>query len=206
MKKLYLIIATFFAVTFTSCTVMQQVAQQMAELEALTKCEFNLDNITNVSIAGIKISDLKNGNIGIMDGLKLSNALLNKQIPINMDVNIDITNPSIKTASMNVMDWICEINGTPLVSGTNNEKYVINANSTSKVPLNVTTDIYSLFSETGVDALKTFVKTFTDENAESKVTIKVKPSLAIGATTYQYPDYFKIEKKITASSIPALQN
>lgn len=202
---MYFILALVCSVTFTSCTVLQQLSQQMSEMETLTKCQFNLDNISDLTIAGVKLSNVTNGNISILDAASLAKAIVTKSIPLDMNVNIDITNPTMKAAAMSTMDWICEINGKEIVNGVNTDKYTIDANSTAKVPLKVATDIYSLFSDGGLDALKNFVKTLAGDGTDSNIALKIKPSLNIGSTTWQYPDFFTIEKKVsgTSSTTPA---
>ena len=200
MKKLYLVLALVCSLSLASCTVLQQLTQQMSEMETLTKCEFNLDNISDLSIAGIKLSNVTNGDISVLDVANLAKAFATKSIPLDMNVNIDITNPTMKAAAMNTMDWICEINGKEIVNGVNTEKYTIDANSTAKVPLKVATDIYTLFSEGGLDALKTFVKTLAGNDTDSNIALKIKPSLNIGSTTWQYPDFFTINKKVSGTN------
>lgn len=180
---------------FTSCGVLSSVISQIQSLANLANCSYALKNVSNLSIAGVNVKNITNGNITTADGLKLAAAILTKQVPLSMDLNIDVTNPTANPASLSTMDWIMEIEGTQMAQGTTTRAFSINPNATTAVPLTIQTDIYSLFQKEGTTALTNFVKSFTNDGTSSKVAVKIKPSLNVGGQTIKAPSFITLEKK-----------
>jgi LEA14-like dessication related protein len=185
---------------FSSCDILNDMMNQANSLANLKNCEFNLKNVTNVNVAGVNVKNLSQGNLTAADVVKLVAAYQSKKVPLSMNLNMDVKNPTTQEAALSVLDWILAIDGTDMASGTNTQKYTIKPSTTSTVPLGVSTDLGNLFSQKGLEALKTFASSFTNEGISSKVGVKVKPSLVVGTTTIPYPSYITLEKKTGANS------
>lgn len=201
MKKIALSLVLAGSILLSSCDVLTQLANQFTSVANLANCEFNLKNVSNVSVAGVNVKNLTQGNLSATDVVKLVAAYQSKQVPLSMDVNVDITNPTTTQAAMTALDWILAIDGTDMASGVNSKSYTIKPSTTTTVPLGVNTDLADLFSKKGLDALKNFASSFTNEGISSKVGLRVKPSLSVGSTQVPFPNYIKLEKK-TGSSKP----
>lgn len=197
MKKriLSLIAIVTLSATLNSCEVVNGMLDQMAGLANLSNCEYSLKNVSNLTIAGVNVKNLTNGNITASDVVKLSTALLAKKVPMDMNVNIDVKNPTSKDALLSALDWIMEIDGAQFATGTKSSSTTITKNATTTVPLGVNTDIYNLFSSNGLESLKRFVGSFTNDGTSSKVGLKIKPSLNVGTYQVPYPNYITLEKK-----------
>ena len=180
---------------FSSCDVINDLVGQANSLANLKNCEFNLKNVDNVSIAGINVKDLTQGKLTAADGVKLLAAYQSKKVPLAMNVNMNVKNPTTQQASLSVLDWILAIDGTDIASGTSDKKYSINPSTTTTIPLAVNTDLGDLFSKKGLDALKALASSFTNDGTSSKVGLKVKPSLSVGSTLIPFPSYITLEKK-----------
>lgn len=197
MKKRFLRLFAVVAActTLSACSVLSSLANQAAGLANLANCEYNLKNISNLTVAGVNVKNLTNGNINASDVLKLSSALLSKAIPMAMDVNIDVKNPTDRNAAMTAMDWILDIDGSQFAQGNSTKNITINKLATTTVPLGVNTDLYSMFSKDGLNSLKNFVSSFKNDGTSSKVGLRIKPSLSVGSYTVPMPNYIKVEKK-----------
>lgn len=180
----------------TSCSVMTGLAEQIKGIANLANCEYSLNNVSNVSVAGVDVKKVAGGQIGVTDVAKLAASILNKQIPLAMDFNVGIKNPTETNARLNMMDWIVNVQNTQLAQGTTTQNYTINAKRTSTVPLNVATDMYRIFSKDGIESLKNFASSFKNDGTSSKVGIKVRPSLNVGSQVIKTPNYITIEKNI----------
>lgn len=201
MKKIFcclLIAAT--CMTLPSCDVVKSVGSQVVELANLANCEYSLKDVTNLTVAGINVKKLTNGQISASDVLNLTNSLLNKKVPMAMNVNINVKNPTQNNAALSMMDWILDIDGSQFANGSSNKKYTITKNATTAVPLGVSTDLYSMFSKDGIQSLKNFVSSFKSDGTSSKVGLRIKPSLNVGSYTVPMPNYIKVEKKTGAKS------
>ncbi len=201
MKKITLALAVAGSILLSSCDILTEVANQFSSVANLTNCEFALKNVSNVSVAGVNVKNLTKGQLSATDVVKLVAAYQTKQVPLAMNVNVDVTNPTTQQAAMTALDWILAIDGKDLVNGVNNNSYTIRPSATTTVPLPVNADLGQLFSKEGLDALKTFASSFTNDGISSKVGLRVKPSISVGTAQVPFPDYIKLEKKTgTATS------
>lgn len=195
MKKTTLVLVLAGSILLSSCDVLLQVANQFSSVANLANCDFALKNVSNVSVAGVNVKNLTKGNLSATDVVKLVAAYQTKQVPLAMDVNVDITNPTTTQAAMTALDWILAIDGKDMANGVNTKSYTIKPSATTTVPLGVNTDLGNLFSQQGIDALKTFASSFSNEGISSKVGLRVKPSIAVGTTQVPFPNYINLEKK-----------
>lgn len=182
----------------SSCSMLSSLADQAASLANLANCEYNLKNINNLTVAGVNVKKLTNGNISASDVLKLTSALVSKAVPMAMDVNIDIKNPTDRNAALTAMDWILDIDGSQFAQGKSSKGYTVTKQATTTVPLGVNTDLYSMFSKDGISSLKNFVSSFKSDGTSSKVGLRIKPLLSVGSYTVPMPNYIKVEKKTGA--------
>ena len=200
MKKFALAILLAGGLVFTSCEFLTQLASQFASVVNLTNCEFNLKNVSNVSVAGVNVKNLTSGDLSATDVVKLVAAYQSKQIPLSMDLNVNVKNPTKQQASMTAMDWILAIDGTDVANGVSSRTFTIKPSTTTTVPLGVNTDLGQLFSKKGLDALKNFASSFTSEGISSKVGLRIRPSLSVGTSQVPFPNYITLEKKTGSSS------
>ncbi len=183
------------SILLSSCDIINQLASDIAGVANLRNCKFALKNVNNVSVAGVNVKNLTSGNLSATDIVKLVAAYQSKKVPLSMNMNVGITNPTQQQASMTALDWILAIDGTDIANGANNRKYTIVPNATTTVPLGVNTDLGELFSKKGLDALKNFASSFSSNGTSSKVGIRVRPSMNVGSQQVSFPDYIKLEAK-----------
>lgn len=196
--KCFVIAATCFSLS--ACSLLQGLGDQVAGLANLANCEYSLKNVSGLTIGGVNVKNLTNGNITAADVLNLTQALLSKKVPMAMNVNIDIKNPTEKNAALTAMDWILDIDNSEFAKGNSVKNYTITKQKTTTVPLGVNTDLYSMFSKDGINSLKTFVSSFKKDGTSSKVGLRIKPSLNVGGMQVPMPNYIKVEKKTGSNS------
>ena len=199
-KKITLALVVAGTLVFASCEVMDSLLSQFTSVANLTNCDFSLKNVSNVTVAGINVKNITNGNISATDVVKLVAAYQTKSVPLALNVNMNVKNPTKQQASMTALDWILAIDGADVANGVNSRSYTIKPSTTTTVPLGVNTDLGQLFSKKGVDALKNFAASFSNEGVSSKVGLRVRPSLSVGATQVPFPNYIKLEKKTGTTS------
>lgn len=193
-----LIVVCAACVTLSACAAFNTFLDQAAGLANLANCEYNLKNVSNLTVAGVNVKNITNGNITAADVLKLTSALVSKAVPMAMDVNIDIKNPTENNAALTAMDWILDIDGSQFAQGNSSKSYTVTKKATTTVPLGVNTDLYSMFSKDGINSLKNFVSSFKSDGTSSKVGLRIKPLLNVGSYTVPMPNYIKVEKKTGA--------
>ena len=195
MKKIALALVLAGGLVLASCDLLTQLTSQVTSVANLVNCEFALKNVNNVSIAGVNVKNLTSGNLSATDVVKLVAAYQSKQVPLSMDINVNVKNPTQQQAAMTAMDWILAIDGTDIANGVSSRNYTIKPSATTTVALPMSTDLGQLFSSKGVDALKNFASSFTSDGTSSKIGIRIRPSMNVGGTQVPFPDYIKLEKK-----------
>lgn len=191
MKKLIALVAV--CLICVSCDVMNQVAETA---NLVRKCKFSLDNVQSVSLAGINLKNINTSSLTATNVAKLGAALLTKNLPLNMTVNVGIQNPTAKPASLNAMDWKVAIDNMEMATGSTNKKVSVPSKSKTAMPLSFNINTYDVFSKDGISAVKNFVSSFSQKDAtSSRVAIKVNPTVAIGSQSLKL-GYMTLAKNI----------
>lgn len=195
MKKIIISLVVAGSMLFCACDVLTDLLSQATSVANLANCKFSLKSVSNVSVAGVNVKSLTQGKLTAADVVKLATAYQTKKVPLSMNMNIDVANPTSQQAAMTALDWILAIDGTDMANGVSTKSYTIRSSATTTVPLPVSTDLGNLFSKQGLDALKNFASSFSNEGTSSKVGLRVRPSLSVGNTQVPFPNYIKLEKK-----------
>lgn len=197
MKRISrIIVVAFLMMGFTACEQLSQIANQTAQMVNLKNCTFNVEGINHINMLGIDLSKGMNQNsLTAMQLINVTNSLLNKKLPVSFNVNLDVNNPNNLAASMGKMDYIISLNNKEVISSSFNEGFSIPANSSGKVSLPISTDLFQLFSSETADAILNLA--FKLAGAQSNpvnLGVKIKPYITINNQTLAYPDYITINK------------
>jgi hypothetical protein len=189
----YILLLTLVSVFATACGINKQTR----ELRALEDCKYYIRSADSVYLAGIAIKDFstaKDFNLAKYPGIALG--LLRKNIPIEGNVNLQITNPTSRQASINQFEYLIMIKGREIANGFVNQKVSIGAGSSTTIPIALKANIYSLLAD---DKTRNEIIDFlnTDKEQKGLVTLKIKPSIAIGNKLIKYPGYISIDKELS---------
>ena len=197
MKKLSkIIVVLFLALSFTACEQLVQIASQAAQIVNLKNCNFDVSGIDQINMLGMNLSKgMDKSNLNATQLLKVTNALLNKKLPVSFNVNLDVDNPNSIAATLGKMDYIISLNDKEVISSTFNNGFSIPANSTGKVSIPISTDLFQLFSSETADAvLNLAFKLAEAQSNPVNLGVKVKPYIKINNQSLAYPDYITINK------------
>ena len=200
MKKSLIIVAVASSLALTSCTFLDNLANNLSSIANLANCEYSLQNVSNVSVAGVNVRNIASGQISATDVVMLASAITSKKVPLALNVNIGVKNPTDRNALLTTMDWALDIAAKEVATGSTNQNYNINAKKTTTVPLGVSTDLYQLFSSTGVEALKTFASSFSKDGTSSQLGLRVRPAISVAGQTIKSPSYIQIMSPSTSST------
>lgn len=178
-KTIFAVTLCSFLLMCASCSLLQNFLGQAQAIANLANCEYTLTNVNNVSVAGVNLKKITNGQVGATDVIKLTAALVNKSLPLSMDVNVKVKNPTDYDARLANMDWALDIEKQQIATGLVNQNRNIGAKSTTTVPLAVGTDVYSLFSKNGIESVKKFAGSFKNDGTSSKVALRIRPHVTI---------------------------
>lgn len=189
----YILLLVIMSVFATACGVNKQTR----ELKALEDCKYNINSADSVYIAGIALKDFttaKDFNLAKYPSIALG--LLRKNIPIEGNVNLQITNPTSRQASINQFEYLILIKGKEIANGFVNQKVSVGAGSSTTVPIALKANIYSLLADEKIrNEILNFLN--TDKEQKGLVTLKIKPSIALGQKLIKYPGYISIDKELS---------
>ena len=175
-----------------SCDVLNQVAQ----MANFANCKFNFNSVDQIQMLGINLKKgMTYADLTIPQMASLTNAIINRQLPVTFNVNVGVSNPNSIAASMAKMDYIISLNGKEVVSTTLNKSFSVLANGNSVISIPITTDLFQLFSGESGDAIRNLVFKLAGASSDPvNVGLKVKPYISINGQQLAYPDYLTMNK------------
>ena len=190
LKKTLIIL--FVTMGLTSCEVLNQVAQTVN----FASCKFNYNSVDNIQMLGFNLSKgMSKTDLNITQLATLTNAIINKRLPVTFNVNVGVDNPNSIAASMAKMDYIITLNGKEVVNTSMNQSINVPANGSNVVSIPITTDLFQLFSgETGEAVMNLAFKLAGASSDPVQVGLKVKPYITINGQQLAYPTYITMNK------------
>ena len=186
----------FLMMGFSACEELSHIANQTAQMLNLKNCTFNVDGINHITMLGIDLSKgMSQSSLNAAQLINVTNSIMNRRLPVSFNVNLDVNNPNNLAASMGKMDYIISLNNKEVISSTFSDGFSIPANSSGKVSIPISTDLFQLFSGETADAILNLA--FKLAGAQSNpvnLGVKVKPYIVINNQSLAYPDYITINK------------
>lgn len=195
MNKIIMI--CFLAIGLSSCGINKQAQQ----IKALEQCDYKLNDINQITIAGTDVKKLINDqSISLVNLPALALGFLRQDIPLRASLKLEIINPSNSLAAINNFDYIILVNRQELVSGTVDQRVSIEPGQSTTVPLQLNANIYQFLSNQKILEEVTAFLTSAKNGKETKglVTIKIKPSIMVGGNLVKYPGYITIDKEVSS--------
>ena len=190
LKRIILILLVMMGLS--SCDILEQ----MVQMSNFANCDFKFASVSDVKMLGITLNkDMKREDLTIAQALLLTQALLNKSLPVSFNVNLDVTNPNSTPASMVKMDYLVTLNDKQVINTTMNNLINVPANGSNIITIPITTDLFQLFTnETGAAIANMAFKLTGASSDPVNVGIKLKPYINVGTQQLAYPDFITLNK------------
>lgn len=197
MKKINLSYVFAIITIFVSSSCVQ-----LKEMATLSKCEFRLASVQNLSLAGVNVQNItKFSQLNLLDAAKITTAIASGNLPLTFTLNVDVKNPNSIKASMNSLDWILLIDDIEMLNGIVNKRFEIEPlGGVTTLPIALNIDLKKALSSSSGDALLNFGLNLTGVgNKPSRMTLKAKPSILVAGNTIKYPGYINIRNEFTSN-------
>ncbi len=194
MKKLFTLLALIFLVN--SCSILN-------ELIALTKCEFRLHSLQQPAVCGIDISQKNSwSDFSFMEGQAIAGKLMQKSLPFDITVHMEVRNPGTSLAAVNALQWIAFIDDLQVAQGILQERVEIPpSGGTNIIPLRIHADLVDYLEGDNPRSMLNFALSLLNAgDRDSQVSLKIKPSVLIGTREVRYPDYFTLTKEFKSGN------
>jgi hypothetical protein len=190
---------SFVSVTlFSGCKELQKAVSQT---QALSNCQYKIANVSNITLAGVPFQNVKGlKDISLMNAAALGSAYINKNMPLNFNLNVAIKNPGAQEAAFSGMDWVLLIDGAEYLNGVVNQRISIApSGGTASLPMSINLNLLKVLSGKSKDNIINFASALSGaDGTSSRITMKIKPSFAIAGSVYKWPSFFTINKDFKA--------
>lgn len=176
---------------FQSCATLNALAN-------LNRLQFKLDNVTQLRLAGIDITNKRTASdFSIADGLNLVNAFRTGSFPLTFTLNVAAKNPNERTANLSSIEltefpWRLMIDGRETISGgITNTVAIPSGGETRNIGLGVSLDLKQFFGEKGYDDIINLALAIAGQGA-AKLQLKAQPTMRTPIGSMRYPSELTI--------------
>ena len=179
-----------------SCDILQQVG----EMQMLSKCEFRINTVTDINLAGVNVSNIQHiSDVRPLDVLMLTNGVISNNLPLNFKLNLQVKNPNDQTASLNRIDWVLFIDDLQMLEGAINERFMVGPDATSTLPVQIGFNLAEALSDERADKIIDFALGLAEGSGKTtRVMVKLKPSVMVGQRSIMYPGWIEVRNEFTA--------
>ena len=151
----------------------------LAQLINLINCKFSLANISDISWAGINLSNIKNvSDLQWSDLQKAYQAIRNKDFRIGCNVNVNAKNETDNPAKLCAYDYDLFLEGSSIAQGSSTTRTtMINPHSTTLIHVPLSMDLVSIFKNGDTKNVINLARNLMDygNGQESNVKVKFTP-------------------------------
>jgi len=197
-NKPFLVLSLCALTAFTSCDVVNQVSKT----KNLAKCDFRLESIQNLNLAGINVQEVNSlSDFTMFDVAKLASAFSKPQVPLDFTLNIEAKNPNTSPAGMTRIDWILLIDDIEMTRGILDKPITIPANNGSvMIPMQINVDLKKALAGKGSDAIINFGLNLAGSgNEPTRFTLKMKPTISVAGIPVSYPGYMDVKTEYSSN-------
>lgn len=177
------------------------VNRQAQQIKALEDCTYKIVSADQILVAGTDVRKLiSEGDINFASMPGIALGMLRKDIPLNARLNLQITNPTQNQAAINDFEYKVLINNQQLVEGMVNQLVSIDPGASVTVPVNLTSNIYPLVSDSKVmnDVIGFLQAGANGTERKGMLTIKIRPNIRVGSELIRYPGFITIDKEVSS--------
>lgn len=151
----------------------------LAQLINLINCKFNLANVSDITWAGINLSNIKSvSDLQWSDLQKAVQAVKNKDFRIGCNVNVNAKNDTEKPAKLCAFDYDLLLEGSSIAQGSSTDRTtIINPQTTTRIAVPLSMDLVSIFRNGDTKNVINLARNLTDygNGKESNVKVKFTP-------------------------------
>lgn len=168
-------------VILISCTLLFLGGCGLAQLINLINCKFSLANVSDISWAGINLSNIKSvSDLQWSDLQKAIQAIKNKDFRVGCNINVNAKNETSQPAKLCAYDYDLFLEGSSIAQGSSaTQTTLINPQSTALIHVPMSMDLVKIFANGDTKNVINFARNLMDygNGTESNVSVKFTPYL-----------------------------
>jgi LEA14-like dessication related protein len=192
--SIFIPVVLLVAISENSCNFLK-------EISTLGKCEFRVTTLEDPEIAGVDVSRIRSfTDLNMVDMGIISASMLKGDLPLSFTLNVEARNPNPAMAALNSLEYLAFIDDVEVARGNLDRRIEIPANGgVTTIPMRLSADLIDILKKDSRQALVNFGLNLADAgNRPTRVSIKVKPTILVGAMEINYPGYFTVKHDFTS--------
>jgi len=194
LKKILLItgIPVTFLLLITSCSIYRQGV----ELKTFSQCNFTVQSVKVISIAGINISNIKKvTDLPLNDYILLAGQAFSKNIPSKLLIKLNASNSSNKKAAVSGFDWELYLKDALYSTGSVSKSVVVLAKQSVTFEMPADINIMEIIHSKSLPQLLALIIEKNDglNLSDLDAVVRIKPWYISGKSIKKYPGYIKIK-------------
>lgn len=153
----------------------------LAQLINMINCKFSLANVSDITWAGINLSNIKSvSDLQFSDLQKALVAIKNKDFRIGCNINVNAKNVTTQPAKLCAYDYNLYLEGSSIAQGSSTtQTTIINPQSTSLIHVPLSMDLVKIFTNGDTKNVVNFARNLMDygNGTPSNVAVKFTPYL-----------------------------
>jgi hypothetical protein len=176
------------------------VAHQAQQASNLASCEFRINSVENVNLAGVELQHIKSvSDLGFADVALILGGFVSPVFPLSLRLNLEGRNPNDREAGLNRLEWILFIDDIQMTSGLLDQPVMIPARTASMIPVDVGLDLKQVLSGKSANAMMNFCMNLAGSGSTpTRFKIKLKPTVIVAGRALTYPGYITVNTTYTS--------
>lgn len=183
---------------FVCALIVLCSCKQVRQMKSFSKCDFRLDRITDIELAGVNLSNVQSvEHLNFRQLTTISSAFLNDALDLNLIAHIEARNPNEKPASMNQFDWILEVNDKDVAKGSVEQTTTVMGGETEMITIPLSQNLSELF-DSKQEMLDFALNITNNDGLPSNVAIRIRPSVSVAGKSIRYPGYITVREDFSS--------
>ncbi len=183
-RMLQLVLISVTGVAVSGCATFQEIAN-------VARLDFRLDRLSGLRLAGVDLRSVDAyGDLSPVDVGRIALAVSRDELPVEFVLDIEAVNAGAdaRRARLTRMDWTLLLEGRETVTGRIDREYVVEAGSTTTIPVPVAFDLIEFFDGNAGD-LAELVLSLADAGGSPKnVALRAVPTIDTSFGSFRYPE------------------
>lgn len=186
-----LLLVTLLSSVVSAC----QVTRQAKTAINLKNCEFRIVSAENIILAGIPVETYASvKDLGIADFAMFMGALTQPELPLSLQLNIEVKNPNPEPAGITSLEYIIFIDDIQMLQGSYIKPFTVPPSSTAVIPVQLNIDLKKSLNGKSLDAILNFGFNLGGMgHTPTRFKLKLKPGILVGNKTLSYPGYITVK-------------
>lgn len=175
--------------TASGCATLQEIAN-------VARLDFRLDRLAGLRLAGVDLRSVESyEDLSPVDIGRIALAVSREELPVEFVLDVEAVNAGAdaRRARLTRMDWTLLLEGREIITGRLDREYIVEAGSTTTIPVPVTFDLVEFFDGNAADLAELALSLADAGGSPRKVALRAVPTIDTSFGSFRYPEPILIE-------------